>query len=331
MSLNSTQLKLVSLLADGCFHSGERLAQTLDMSRSAIWKHLKVIREVSGLVVDSVRGKGYRLADGLELLTPHGIGGQLSPASNRRLRDVVVHQEIDSTNSWLMAQAASGAPGGIACLAERQSGGRGRHGRQWISPFGSNIYLSLLWRFELAPTQLTGLSIACGVAVAQALAGIGVRGVALKWPNDVLWQRRKLAGLLLEVGGEAGGPSYVVAGVGINTRLSHTQAQGIDQPWVDLASIPGLQGPIRNRLAGQVLDRFVALMVQYGEYGLEPFLESWQQFDHFAGEQVQLNFGANRLSGKYLGIAPDGSIRLEEEGEIRTYNSGEVGICRPPE
>lgn len=213
-------------------------------------------------------------------------------------------------------------------MAERQAAGRGRHGRQWISPFGTNIYLSLLWRYPLAPAELGGLSLACGVAVARVMTRIGVPRPELKWPNDVLWKRRKLAGLLLEVGGEATGPSHVVVGVGLNTRLPRTDAEQIDQPWVDLANIPGVQTDSRNRIAALLIGELVETLDRYGSQGLQPFISEWSRFDRFKGEAVELRIGPRQLRGHYLGIAENGGIRLHVNGEVRSYHAGEVSLCR---
>jgi BirA family biotin operon repressor/biotin-[acetyl-CoA-carboxylase] ligase len=328
MNTKDTKHQLLRLLADGCFHSGEVLACRLGVSRAAVWKHLRAIPDALGIEIDSVRGKGYRLKHGLELLDPQRIRAELASEQADKLHNIVIHGSIDSTNTWLMTQARSGTPGAIVCMAERQTAGRGRHGRQWVSPFGSNIYLSLLWRYPQAPAELGGLSLACGVAVARVLKKIGVSQPELKWPNDVLWKRRKLAGLLLEVGGEATGPSHVVVGVGINTRLPQCDAEQIDQPWIDLAHIPGVQTDSRNRIAALSISELVNAMDLYGSQGLRPFIADWASFDRFKGEAVELHIGPRQLRGDYLGIAEDGGIRLHVDGKVRSYNAGEVSLCR---
>ena len=327
MDSRASGRRILALVADGRFHSGQALAERLGISRSAVWKHLRALQHELGLEMDAVKGKGYRLRDPLDLLDGDRILRDLDAAAAANLARLVVHDSIDSTNSWLMREAALGAEAGTVCLAERQTHGRGRHSRGWVSPFGTNVYLSLLWRYDLAPAQLTGLSLACGVAVARGLSRMGVSGLALKWPNDVLWNRRKLAGLLLEVRGESAGPSHVVAGLGLNTHMPRSEATRIDQPWADLASIPQAQSASRNRLVAQLLSELMRTMEQYPRGGLEPLVDEWARFDHFRGERVVLRVGPREVRGDYLGIDRDGSLRLRVGGETVSYNVGEVNFC----
>jgi len=216
-------------------------------------------------------------------------------------------------------------------VAERQTAGRGRLGRTWVSPFGRNLYLSVLWRFAMAPGELGGLSLACGAAVATALMQLGAKGVGLKWPNDVHWRRRKLAGLLLEVGGESQGPSYAVVGVGVNLRLPAGDAAGIDQPWVDLAQVLQAQDlcaqlPSRNRAAALLIGALTEVLGRYRCDGLAPYLSQWRALDAYAGEPVDLVAGARRTSGVYLGIDDRGALRLQTPEGERMFAAGEVSL-----
>lgn len=192
---------IVRLLADGELHSGAAIAARLGISRTAVWKAVRKAADQFGLDLESWRGKGYRLREPLQLLDISLIRNALPSSVQQQIGRIDLLDDVDSTNSWLMRCAGDGAPGGSVCLAERQRAGRGRHGRSWVSPFGANIYLSILWRYPLAPAQLGGLSLAAGVAVARALAAAGAQQIGVKWPNDLHWRRRKLAGLLLEVAG----------------------------------------------------------------------------------------------------------------------------------
>ncbi|MCF6300105.1 MAG: biotin--[acetyl-CoA-carboxylase] ligase [Proteobacteria bacterium] len=187
----------------------------MGLSRAAIWKQIKGLREQWGIEIHAVSGRGYRLAHPLERLQQEEILKLLPQKTKSSLSGLEIHASIDSTNEHLMQQAAAGASTGQICLAERQTAGRGRRDREWISPYDSNIYLSIFWRFSLAPMELRGLSLAAGLAVVRALNRLGTTQVGLKWPNDILWQKQKLAGLLLEVTGENEGPSQVVLGVGL--------------------------------------------------------------------------------------------------------------------
>jgi BirA family biotin operon repressor/biotin-[acetyl-CoA-carboxylase] ligase len=323
-------LDVVRMLADGKLHSGEAIAERLGITRAAVWKAARKAGDALGLTVETVRGRGYRLAAALELLDREQILGGLSPAGRACVHGLEIHDSIDSTNTYLIRRAQNGAASGVLCLAERQTAGRGRRGRSWVSPYGANIYLSLLWRYPFGPSELAGISLAAGTAVATALWAAGVQEVALKWPNDVLWGRRKLAGLLLEVAGESGGPSHVVVGVGINTRLDPTQAAHIDQPWVDLTTILGSQGFSRNRIAASVADELIRVLDRYGREGLAPFVSEWERFDHYLGERVQVSVGDQRIVGTHAGITERGALRVRSGGSVITFHAGEVSL-RPAE
>ena len=228
-----------------------------------------------------------------------------------------------------MSRALSGAVSGSVCLAEQQTSGRGRRGREWVSPFGTNIYLSLYWNFPLGPADLTGLSLAAGIVLAETLESMGIEEIGLKWPNDLLWRSRKLAGLLLEVSGEQGGPSKVVLGLGINTRLTSRHGDQIDQPWVDLSGIPGGRSVGRNQLAGALIDGLINLMAEYGEQGLAPYTERWSRYDLFVGEPVLLKMGNETIEGVHRGIYSNGALLLENSNGFRAYHGGEVSLRLP--
>jgi BirA family biotin operon repressor/biotin-[acetyl-CoA-carboxylase] ligase len=318
--------ELLRLLADGGLHSGAEVAARLGVSRAAVWKALRRAADELGLDIRSVRGKGYRLRRPLELLDAGRIEADLAPMTRARLAGIEVLESIDSTNSRLMQAAAAGAPSGRICLAERQLAGRGRSGRTWVSPFGANVYLSLLWRYPLAPAELGGLSLACGVAAAGVLADAGCADIGLKWPNDLHWRRRKLGGLLLEVAGESQGPSHVVVGIGINLCLSEAHAAGIDQPWTDLAAVLGDGVPGRNTLAAMLIDAFARALDRYGESGLGAFLPRWRALDAYHGETVELVMGGRRIAGTYVGVADDGALLLETDAGRRAFHAGEVSL-----
>ncbi|WP_295399467.1 bifunctional biotin--[acetyl-CoA-carboxylase] ligase/biotin operon repressor BirA [uncultured Thiocystis sp.] len=324
-------LALIRLLADGRYHSGEAIARHLGISRVAVWKALRKSAAHYGLALESVRGRGYRLPAPLELLDAERILASLSLAGHAGLARLDIHDQIDSTNAFLMREAAAGAPSGTACLAERQSAGRGRRGRVWVSPFGVNLYLSLLWRTPLAPSALGGASLAAGAVVADVLRTAGARDLALKWPNDLLWHGRKLAGLLLEVAGESQGPSHLVVGVGINLRMDPAQGSDIDQPWTDLRQVLDGRPLGRNELAARLLETLLAALETFDREGLEPFLDQWRDFDAFLGQPVRLligaETGANRgIEGIHAGIASDGSLQLETAEGLKRFQAGEVSL-----
>lgn len=322
-------IDLIHLLADGNFHSGEELGEALGMTRSGVWKQIKQLAEM-GIVIDSLHGKGYRIAGGLELLDNDLICRQLSPTNREQLAVVELLEAIDSTNKHLLGQLENSNSKPKVCIAEQQSAGRGRRGRHWFTPFGQSIPLSLAWNFHRDPSVLAGLSLATAVAVVRSLIRYGVRdGIGLKWPNDVLWQGRKLAGILLEFVGESNGFSTVIIGVGLNVSIPSALDAYIDQPWVDVKTIMGKRVE-RNRLAGILIDELMLMLSQFEQYGLPHFLEEWQQLDVFAGKNVQLETHAGRIQGNASGIGEQGELILtDNQGKTQRYYSGEIQGLRP--
>ena len=314
---------LISLLSDGAFHSGELLGDALGISRAAVWKLVKGL-EAMGFEVHAVSGRGYRLAKSLEMLDEKKILSQLNDVSRDLLVRLEVQQVIDSTNTYLMQKAVNGSPGGFACLAEYQLSGRGRRGRQWVSPYGSNIYLSLLWRFQEGASRLGGLSLAVAVAVMRALTecGLGVGG--LKWPNDILVNGKKLAGVLVEVAGESNGPCYAVIGIGINFDMPQNANSRIDQPWTDLR-LCGITEE-RNVVAGKVLHHLLLAIPQYLRGGLDAFREEWRKWDLITGKSVVIMQGEEKRYGVARGIDDRGLLLVEDEQGMHKFSSGEVSL-----
>jgi len=319
----SLRFEILKTLGDGRFHSGAQLGRALGVSRTAVWKHLQALGEL-GIDIFAVTGKGYRLAQPLELLDRDTIVTALTTESRALLADLELHSHLDSTNSYLSAKAAS-LPSGQVCLAEYQASGRGRRGRAWVSPYAANVYLSLLWRFSVSPAVLSGLGLVSGVAVARALREAGLRDIGLKWPNDVTWQGRKLAGTLLEMSGESYGPINVVIGVGVNVRMPATAGGRIDQAWVDMETALGNRVS-RNALAGLLLHQLLLAMQQFQDKGLAPFLQEWQQWDIVTGKTIRLQLPNETLTGIAKGIDRNGALLLQCRGTISSYMAGEVSV-----
>lgn len=320
---------LLRRLADGRFHSGTELARELGLSRSAIWGLAHELEEL-GLKLDSVPGKGYRLAKSLELLDERAIADALGDTARDLLAKLEIHDELDSTNTRALQLGAQGAAAGTACLAERQTAGRGRLGRQWLSPFGGNVFLSLLWRFQ-EHAAVAGLSLAAGVAVARALERTGVPGIGLKWPNDVLWRDAKLGGILLEIVGEAHGGCAAAIGIGVNFRIPETEGARIEQAWTDLERVSGGSPPSRNRFVGLLLDELLTTLADYDRRGLCAYLDEWRARHCYLGRRVALHIGDTAIRGVTAGIDDNGLLLLDcEDGARRAFASGDVRL-RPDE
>ncbi len=320
----SHQHHLLKQLSDGSFHSGEELAQQLDVSRTAIWKQIESLRSIYHLEIHAVRGRGYRLASPLELLDARQITEALSMQQRKILGQLQVHISVDSTNSHLKKQMLQGIDSGSACLSEYQSAGRGRRGRGWVSPFGCNLYLSLYWRFERSMTEIGGVSIAVGTVLASVLSEQAAN-VALKWPNDVLVDGKKIAGILVDVQGAADGPVDAVIGIGVNLHLPAHASRQIDQPWTDLQKQADKTVP-RNQFAARLLGELLDAMQLFQRHQLSSFIPRWRQYDLYHGEQVTLFHPRRKIRGVHKGIADDGSLLLEVNGKLCRFQSGEVSL-----
>lgn len=323
----STRRTLIRLLADGSFRSGEELARELNLSRSAVWKSMKRLEDM-GMDVHAVAGRGYRFAAPFELLDRERILAAAGTTVGGAVAKLEVHEEIDSTNTYLMAQKPPAAGEALACLAEFQTKARGRKGRSWLAPYGSGVCLSVGWTFDEQPPDFSALALALGVAIVRALGGLGISGVQLKWPNDVIWNRHKLAGILTEMRGESPGPAYVVAGIGLNVRLPRDAV--LDDraalPAVDLARVCQAGTPDRNELAGAIIREVIAALQQFAETGFASFREDWQAADGLAEAPVRLSRGREVSIGTARGIDRHGALLFESRGEIRSIISGELSL-----
>ncbi len=315
---------LLSILADGRFHSGRELGEALDVSRSAIWKQIRKVEEL-GLEVYSVKGRGYRVPGGLDLLELSAIRDELLPSVAASLGQQELELCMASTNQRALQLSQRQDCHGRLFLAEQQTAGRGRRGREWVSPFGRNLYFSLVWRFQHGAAALEGLSLAVGLALIQGLARMGLAGIELKWPNDLLWRGRKLAGVLLEMTGDASGECQVIIGVGLNVAMPLPQADAIDQPWVDLQTIAG-GGVSRNSLLAALLNELVPALQQFAEQGFAPLVARWQGCHAFQDQPVRLQSGPNWLEGICRGVNASGALLLETDEGVRPYHGGEVSV-----
>jgi BirA family biotin operon repressor/biotin-[acetyl-CoA-carboxylase] ligase len=305
--------------------SGETLAAELGISRAAVWKRIEALR-AAGLGVVAEGGRGYRLEEAVEWLDAGRINDDLAARRARHALRVRIHDEVDSTMVEVGRAASEGAPTGTACLAEHQRTGRGRRGRAWVSPLGANLYLSLLWRFGGGLGALAGLNLAIGVALREALAEVGVRGAALKWPNDVVVGRRKLAGVLVEAGGQWHGPCHAVIGVGVNWCMRDAVGAGIDQPWTDVRREAGV--PVsRNTGAAAVLDALHTTLEEFAQSGAAAIVERWHAHDALRGRAVLVHEPHATWRGIAHAVDASGCLLVDREGAGRVaVAAGEVSV-----
>lgn len=317
---------LLPLLASGEYCSGQTLADALGVSRTAVWKQLNALSDL-GLQIESVRGRGYRIPGGIDLLDAARVTAALEPRTAGLLNKLALFETIDSTNAEAMRQAELGAAPGLVCSAEQQTAGRGRRGRTWVSPFARNLYLSLVWEYHQGAAALEGLSLAVGVAVARALTSCGLPAVQLKWPNDVIFRGAKLGGVLLEMTGDAAGTCQVIVGVGLNVAMPGAAAATIDQAWTDIETISAGSRPGRNELLAALLNQLLPLLADFERTGFGPWRDEWLALDAFAGQPVVLHTGARDLSGIARGVDGRGALQLETAAAgVQTIFGGEISL-----
>lgn len=313
---------LLAALADGRAHSGASLAARLHVSRAAVWNRVKRLQAL-GVDIYAVRGKGYQLARGFEFLNEHAIRHALAPEISAEIGTITVSQVTDSTNQRLLELVPTAGVHGHAWLAEYQTAGRGRRGDRWLAPPGSAVCLSLGWRFESPPKDLSALSLVVGIASAEALIGLGARELGLKWPNDLVVRGRKLAGILIEMRSELGGPCSVVIGIGVNVALGEDVRAKIDQPSTSLADCCA-RLPARNLVAAALIAALVARLRVFAEEGFAPQAAAWRALDALAGREVELTLPDRLVRGVARGVDAHGMLQIEHNGRLDTFLSGHL-------
>lgn len=313
---------LIKQLAAGQFVSGQQLGEQFGVSRAAISKHVKGLKEM-GLDVFRVTGKGYKLEAPIQLLEQEQINNRLAESASPAKADV--YSIIDSTNDHLMRRLPNNIEKGQVCIAEYQSAGRGRRGRQWISPFGSHLYFSMYWRLDKGMSAAMGLNIIAALAVSDAIKALYNIDVQLKWPNDVYLDGVKLAGILIDLDGQALEPCHCVIGIGLNIKMPATSAEQVDQPWTDISQ--HLDEPIdRNELVAEIIHQ-LCIRLAIHEVEQDPtIISQWQARDYFYNKPVRLISGEKEIQGICQGIDQQGALMLKINGELKAMYGGELSL-----
>lgn len=322
-----TARAVLAQLADGATHSGERLAERLGVTRAAVWKQIRQLRE-AGLPLDAVAGRGYCLPWPLELLDRERIQAALPASIRAGLGTLEVLWRPGSTSDVARDRLADDPSAPCAILAECQRAGRGRRGRPWLSPPGLNLYLSLGLRFDTGAMGLAGLSLAVGVMLLRALEDAGCNGVQLKWPNDLVADGAKLAGVLLEIEGEYGGPSDVVIGIGLNLRMPAALRTAAGQPVTDLATLMEGAMPARNLLAARVLTRLIEGTRQFAAHGYAAFADEYARHDALIGRPLRIHAAHGDWQGTGTGIDARGALKVRTAQGVVAVDSAEVSVRR---
>ena len=325
---------ILQLLADGQFHSGEALAQRFKVTRATIWNAVQHAESL-GVEVFSVRGRGYKLPQAIELLDKNlalnAIGEQ------RAWFNVQILDEVASTNTYLMQHKTAAH---ATCVAAHvQTHGKGRRGRTWVSHLGASLTFSLLWRFQCGAAALSGLSLAVGVALMRALKSFGVNDAQLKWPNDVLVfedytsgknKPKKLAGILIELQGDLEGPSAAVIGVGLNLNLPKNVLSNIDQPAIDLATISASSSlkPInQSELLGMLLKHLADVLSGFEQHGFIGLRDEWLSYHAYQNKAVRMLLpNGTDVQGVVKNVADDGILLVETALGLQRFSAGEISL-----
>lgn len=316
---------LLQLLADGRFHSGTALGEALGVTRMAVNKRIDKLTAL-GLDIYRVSGKGYRLAQSFQMLSL----AKIRPYLEASLQDL--HLELNhitgSTNDDLRKRIVTSSEimKGSAVLAEMQTAGRGRRGKPWFSPFGSNLYMSMYWPLQHGLNAAIGMSVALGLELALLLREQGIANVTVKWPNDVYIDEKKVAGILVELEGQADADGVAIVGIGLNLSMPEQAGGGtIDQPFTSVQQ--HLNEPLdRNHWAALLVSACYRALVQHDQAGLTVVAKKWPEFDRFYQQPIRILLGQHEYIGIGRGIDEMGALLMEHEGQTKRYFGGEISV-----
>ena len=319
--------KVFQRLSDGDFQSGEALAAELAVTRAAVWKAVEQLRDL-GVSLDASTNRGYRLAPGVSALTVERIQTLLPEDVRSHIESLQVEWTLESTNTKLLDAWPPAAGFASVLLAEHQTGGRGRRGRSWVAPPGGAVCLSVSWQYAELPADLSALSLIVGLCVVNALHELGVEGVNLKWPNDLVTANGKLGGILIEMRAEAGGPVHVVIGIGLNVLLDDEARATVKAAGNVADDIRAHRDPApdRNAMIAGVLRRLLPALREFPRHGLKPHLSHWNACDALFGREVNVENVGQITRGVARGIDAHGALLVETPAGVHRFISGEVSV-----
>ena len=319
--MSNLTFPILHLLADGQFHSGEALAQQFKVTRATIWNAIKHA-ETLGITIFSVRGRGYKLPQAIEFLDKNAVLSAIG--EQQEWFNVIILDEVASTNTYLMQQ--KNVAHATCVAAHIQTKGRGRRGRTWVSQLGASLTFSLVWRFQCGAAALSGLSLAVGVALMRTLLSVDINQAQLKWPNDILINGKKLAGILIELQGDLDGPSTAVIGVGINLNLPKALIEAIDQPTTDLNTVSN--NPInQNLLLGTLLKHLAEVLSQFELLGFVGLRDEWVGYHAYHQQPVRMLLpNGTEVLGVVKNVADDGILLVETALGLQRFSAGEISL-----
>jgi len=322
-TLNQNLQHIVDILSDGEYHDGTSIGEQLNITRSAIWKAIKRLKNY-GVLVESVKGKGYVMREPLLLLNAKRIGSALTENLSQQIQ-LDVFETIDSTNTYLRNIPHNKKIN--VCVAEKQTSGKGRLDRSWFSPFGKNLAMSLRYYFNCDISMLAGISLAVALAVKKTLVNFGLNeNTRVKWPNDIICNNKKIAGSLIEVNAESNGTCIAVIGVGINVNMLTND--NISQPWTSVRT-ETKQLIDRNQLCAMLITNLVDHIKQFEADGFARFIDQWQQHDYLRDQEISLNNCGETICGVAKGVNDRGHLVLQMgDGVVKTFTSGDASLVR---
>jgi BirA family biotin operon repressor/biotin-[acetyl-CoA-carboxylase] ligase len=315
------EYELLKILADGKLHSGQELAENMGVSRTAIWKHLNKIRS-KNLDICTFKGKGYQLSRQIELLQHDVITRKIRSEVNHHLHSVQLLYETGSTNKLLMNMHPAH---GRVIIAEYQYAGRGRSGNVWLSGLAGSLCMSIAWHYDAIPNDFNAMSLAAGVVLAQCLEKFSGKSIQLKWPNDLIYGRSKLGGILIESKGQHAGEVDVVVGIGINFKLPEQLGRMINQNVTDLASVSS-NTLSRNEIAAELINGIISFLSAYPKLGFNHYIDEWRKRDFGKDCEAELHLPGKKINGRIVDIDENGNLIMSADDRFMKFGSGELSL-----
>jgi len=327
MATTKDKLLLFLKKNQGNWVSGELISSKLSVSRAAIWKHIQKLKE-EGYVIESAPKKGYLLSKSSDPVTAAELRQGLSTKVFGK-KNIIYLNETDSTNTRAKELAAQGAPEGTIVIAEKQTSGRGRRGRSWFSPPGGGIYCSLILRPVLSPSETPRITLMTAVVAAETLISLVKLKLRIKWPNDILVNGKKLAGILTEISTEMDAVNYIVVGIGLNVNTQFEDLPiEIKKTATSILIETGKRFP-RVKLIQHYLKLYEKYYDMFKDNDFEPIMKRWRELADIIGKQIRVDVIGKTHIGKVVDVDNDGVLILkDDQGVLQRIFSGDVTLAR---
>ncbi len=303
--------------------SGESLSQQLGVSRAAIWKQARNLKE-EGYIIQSSPKKGYHLCEISDLLLP----GEIRERLGNNLfggQQIYYYKELETTNLKAKELASQGVPEGTLIIAEKQTKGRGRRGRSWFSPAGYGIYASMVLRPSIAPTEISSITLMAAVSAAEALIALTPLNVRIKWPNDILLNDKKIAGILTEISSDMDIVDYLIIGIGMNINTP----KDLFPPEIKETATSILIETNRPFQRVEILSEFLKIYehyyINFKKSGIEPIMGRWKELANIVGKRIEVDVMGQKYRGDVVEIE-NGILILKDHGRTHRIFSGDVTI-----